>query len=761
MQPASLLLLTAFTSLCQAASVLNCTNGEGAASDSDRVAIRLLTLLPYFNPIPSLNPSFDQGNDIQPAINLAVDQVNCNISLLTNYTLELVHGFDGCDVMTETSLGFLKHAFSTEGTAFVTGIIGPGCSSSVSFLSSVTKRLSLVMVHGGASHELSNRTQYPYLLGTLGSTENFVKSFNYLTIGAQWRRVALFYDDSRLYYLNTKRLFLEKLPENVSLEIFKPVSFTFLPLDIIREKLLRVIFVMCPLELTKRIICLAKKSDMVYSDYQFAIMSHTLEELAQPVEFTYDGVPYRCSKDEMGSALNRTVLLNFNLVQTEGVSIISNISHSEYLDYYAAYREMYNQQPGISKNSTYSIWATYFYDAVWAWALVLDNLTRSDMDFDLNDNYGNADRSQILVEQFYMTSFQGVSGEINFSRETGFASRKIDILQIISENETRYVTTVNSADEESVKHNKSFEYILDTFRNETIRESRGLAVFFNLVTTFLLVLVIVLQITTIIYRKKPSIKASTPILLHMSYLGVYLVLIGTYFWSFHVAALRVDSRHYFCGLLWIWCLPMGFTLAFCPVAVRTWRIYRIFKHYLNPGPLISTPILVGTVMVALAVDFIISLSWTIVDPFTIQETVYPGNTKDGRLSVTYGCHCDHIVFWLGFYFSYKIVILFVVAVFAILTRKITNRSFATASLRILVFLLAILLPLSFSILFIIIYFGLDDAMKFTTFTTLCVLLNLMAILCVLCIFIPPLVPLLRKYKHKMMTSVTSTTRMII
>lgn len=169
---------------------------------------------------------------------------------------------------------------------------------------------------------------------------------------------------------------------------------------------------------------------------------------------------------------------------------------------------------------------------------MLDNLTRSDTDFNINDNYSNVDQTKMLVEQFYQTSFQGVSGEINFNRETGFISRKIDILQIVSVNETRYVTTVNSADEESTNHNESFKY---TFRNETIRESRGLAIFFNLITTSLLILVIALQITTIIYRKKPSIKASTPNLLHMSYLGVYLVLIGTYFWSFHVAAISVDS----------------------------------------------------------------------------------------------------------------------------------------------------------------------------------------------------------------------------
>ena len=203
----------------------------------------------------------------------------------------------------------------------------------------------------------------------------------------------------------------------------------------------------------------------------------------------------------------------------------------------------------------------------------------------------------MLVEQFIRLHFKVCLEKSIFNSKTGFISRKIDILQIIRVNEIHYVATIN--EESSTNRNESFEYIPDTFRNETVRESGELAIFFNLITTFLLILVVVLQIITIIYRKNPSIKASSPILLHMSYLGVYLVLIGTYFWSFHVAAVRVDSRHYFCSLLWIWCLPLGFTLAFCSVAVRTWRVYRISSTTSIQGHSFRLPSLVGTVMVCI------------------------------------------------------------------------------------------------------------------------------------------------------------------
>lgn len=720
---------------------------------SEPEVISLLTLLPYFNVDPALNPSWNGGDNIQPVMDLAKDHINDNPSILENYTLELVHGKGGCNIVAETPLGFVQQAFTPAGTRFV-GIIGPGCSTSTDLLGRITNEseLSLVLLHGGGSVDLADRVDYPYLVGTLGSTENFVKGFINLLWTSQWKRVAILYDDSRLYYLSTKRLLLKRLPSDIGLGVSSPVSFTYFPLDVIQDGLLRITFILCPLELTQRIICLAKNRNMVYGNYQFVIMSHSLKNLVQPVSFIYNGMRYSCTEEDMTSALEMMLLLNYNLLPTENVPIVSNITYLDYIKYYEQYRDAYNQRAraDTSKNSTYSIWATVYYDSVWAWALVLDNLTKSSIDFNINGGYGNL-QSETIIEQFYRIAFQGMSGEIRYLNETGFTQRKVEIFQVV-ESEQSDVASIDASGRFIKTENSSIKIIPDSFLNETARPTRGLAIFFNVITTIQFLVIIVLHIITAVYYKRPSIKASSPKLLHISYVGTYITVLGTFTLSLHPAAVvSINSLHIFCQLLWTWCLPIGFTLTFCPVAVRTWRIYRIFKHYLNPGSMLSDPILIGAVLIVLLVDIVVAIIWTAADPFTTRPVVFVSKGDAEQIStviVRQDCYCNYIVFWTGAIFSYKVVILFIVALFAVLTRKISNRSFATSCLRVLVFLLAIVLPLGFSTYYIIVFSNIDDIRANIGFGTLCIELNILIALNVVCVFVPPLLPLFKEYHHK-------------
>ena len=83
-----------------------------------------------------------------------------------------------------------------------------------------------------------------------------------------------------------------------------------------------------------------------------------------------------------------------------------------------------------ARNSTYTFWAANVYDTVWAWALVLDNLTKTQESFEVGSDYGNLQQSEMIVEQFYRTRFQGVSGEISSDRDTGYTNRAVDITQV-------------------------------------------------------------------------------------------------------------------------------------------------------------------------------------------------------------------------------------------------------------------------------------------------------------------------------------------
>ena len=734
MQPvvllASLVLLSCRTACCNKNDTSN-----------KKEVVYLLTLLPYFDPDPFLNPTWAEGDNLQPVLELAKDQINENKSLLENYTLELIHAKSGCDQVARTIASFVEEAFAPNKENIV-GTIGPGCSISTIGLAPLLNRseLSIVMLHGSGSPTLANRSEYQYLLGTLGSTESFIEGFLFLLNESKWENVFILYDDSRLFYQNTLWL-LQKLTKerNVTVNfILFPVSPSHIPLEAIRQTLSRIVFVMCPLELSQQIICLSSSNHLTYDIYQWVVMDQRLDELLQPVDFSYEGKMYSCSSGEVSQALEKSVLLNYNLEPSDGVLLESNITYQDYLRRYETYVENYNQMSNtLERNSTVTYWGTYLYDAVWAWALVLDNLTKTE-GFKINSgSYGNLSQTKMIIDQFYQTKFQGMSGEISFERETGFSKRKVNLFQVSKGNIT-FMATIGI---DLIRNNSEvlLELIPDSFPSVIVRDNRIGGIFLTITVIIQFLIVLLLHMLTLIHAKKPSVKASSPRLLHISYIGIYILVAGTFIWTLNsAAAFDVKIRHIFCQMLWAWFLPLGFTLSFAPVALRTWRIYRIFEHYNSPGPFISDPVLIAGVISMVVSDVVFGVTWTSLDRFFTEEVHLLNNV----LHVKTRCNCIYYEVWICVIMAYKAVILGCVTVFAILTRKVSNDSFTTNTLRVLVYLMTILSVLGFSLYFLLFDVSFDPTDEFIV---LSVTLNLMITIFIICVFIPPLLPILKSY----------------
>ena len=701
-----------------------------------------LTLLPYYNPDPSLNPTWNEGNNIQPAMELAKDQINSNLSILENYTLELIHAHSGCDIPIETEYSFSKEAFPRSNSSIrrLTGVIGPGCSSSSIALAPFPNRseIGLVTLHLTGTPILADRVKYRYMLNILGSSESYVKGFLYILEKSDWKRVAILYDESNIYYQHVQELLVETLHASTTVKV-NPLLLTTLnsiPLGTIQTSHVRIIFVMCPLKLSQHIICLSKYNGMIYDRYQWALIDQTVEELVQPVNFIYKGERYDCSTGDMANALEKAILLSYRLAESSEVELVSKITYKQYLTEYERYREDYNKRTNIIRNSTYTYWAALLYDAVWAWALVLDNLTKTSASFNISgSHYGNLDQTQMIVEQFYKTSFQGASGEISFSNDTGFIQRQIDLFQIINGSDELFAIV----GKDRVNNISEPMFIPDTFPNMTIRNSKELAVFFNLITVVQFLIVVILHVATLMNLKQPSIKASSPRLLHITYAGVYIVALGAFTWTlFSAASIKLDLFGAFCQFFWAWCLPIGFTLSFGPVAMRTWRVYRIFVHYLNPGPLISDPVLICGVLLLLLVDVIIAVIWTAVDSFEADYSVI--DWQDDVLKVKVVCDCKYHSLWISIVTLYKVSLFIIVTVFIFLARNITNRSFGTRAIGVLVLIMIVLFLLGFSLFFFFLFVNFNPDYNFTTMS---ILLNLITTLFSVCVFFPPLFPILK------------------
>ena len=127
-------------------------------------------------------------------------------------------------------------------------------------------------------------------------------------------------------------------------------------------------------------------------------------------------------------------------------------------------------------------------------------------------------------------------------------------------------------------------------------------------TVLELVVLITLHVLTIKYRFSQSVKASSPKLSLLNFIGCYLIIFTLFLYMFRSYLLFDDYTTVFlCNLTWAWLLPISFTLAFGTVAVRTWRLHRIFTHYLNPGRFIADHYLMAFVFILLGVDVLLGI----------------------------------------------------------------------------------------------------------------------------------------------------------
>ena len=126
-------------------------------------------------------------------------------------------------------------------------------------------------------------------------------------------------------------------------------------------------------------------------------------------------------------------------------------------------------------------------------------------------------------------------------------------------------------------------------------------------------------------RKSKSVKASSLHLSQLVFLGLYLFITATLVFS--VSNIIPVTSGAICQILWDWLFPISFILIIGTVAVRTWRLYRIFIHYRNPGRFISTPALVIILLILLFINVLIATVRRAVDP--IQQELVKFTVENG------------------------------------------------------------------------------------------------------------------------------------
>ena len=727
--------------------VVACIRQRGAtdAAASNSSTLYLLTLLPYPDLVGNLQPSWDEGPEIVPAVQLAVDLINNRTDILPDYRLELIHDDSGCDITSRTYVSFTRGLMDKRSPV---GIIGPGCSTASLRTSSLNGRdeIALINVHLSGTPILGNRTKYPNSFGPLGSTYTFVSITFALMKKNNWRRIAALFDESRVFFSSTfnalERDIKTVIPDS-EIVFSSAVYNTNFPLQPIKDALIRIITVFTGPEFARRIMCLAYYEKLLFPTFQWILYGREISEFEQDVEFMYDNTKYNCSSRTLVNiALRGTLLINYRYSHTNGTVVtISGLTYKEYMQSYQERIDQYNEDDSnLYVNITTDLDANIAFDAVWALVLALNN---SGLDL-AQYQFGNAELTNIIREHIYQLDFEGVSGPIKFNNSTGFITRFVNIFQVFnaSENLIAYTSDGDLAD-------FSAEIITDSFKTLPFTVKAPLTAIFVAITLTLFGLIVAAHVMTVVYRNYHSLKASSLKLNHLIYIGCYILISGTLLYECYkvIPELSFKVNGNCCQAIWAWLFPISFTLIFGTTTARTWRLYRIFTYYLDPGPLISNPVLFAFIVLLLFCDVVIGTIWTVVDPIhveIIKRTVSTDSEMGFAVVLLRLCTADYYFVWFALIYGFKALILVAMTALSLLTRNILNQDFTTASLRVLSYLLGLLIFVGGLLYYILVFHYVDINIDYAV---LCVVLNILVFLCFALVFLPPLTPLLKEKRR--------------
>lgn len=711
-----------------------------SASPPANSTIYLLSLLPYPDPDgrSALQPFWDEGPTLYLAAELAVELINNNPDILNGYTLELLQGDSGCNIVSKASNALVENLFRDNRQ--VLGIIGPGCSDSgllVSKVVSTDKRdISIPTLHLGGSPLFAKRKKFPYSFSMVDFTDTFANTIIALMGQNNWKNVIVLYDESLIYYTTTLEYFQRNLQSGAAIPVASLVYESHVPFRNIRNSQNRVILLLVGQNLFSRILCLAFRNGFVYPTYQWVFMNQVLDDL-RPVSTTYDGIQVNCSLQEMQEAGKQSIFLQYHFEPLDlRKPTDTGLSHKQFEKKYRKMIKRYNRRT----HSTLQIqpnflWAAVYFDTAWAMALALNNSVEElkSRGLDLAQfRYGQNQVTDIVRKQLVELSFEGISGRIKFNTTTGFVSRGINVFQLRN-NELKLVMYFNGTNLLQLSKTK-LQAIEDNFDNYgTISKvPTGVSSLFMVITMLILILLASFQCISIVYRDSPSVKASSLRLIHMAYLGCYLIVAGVVCAS--VATLYNSHPERKCEIvqadfLLVFC---GMTLIFVTIYVRTWRLYRIFVHFTDPGILISDKVLFSFVCLCLVVELPALLAWGFADPIR-PETVQSSSLEFIRIK----CTSESLRTWFLSLFSYNATFLLLSCYYALRCNKIYQKDFKSNVILILAYLVTIELTMG-----VCIYFLLPQTDNpLPNYLTINVTLLLYTVSCWIFLFLPPILPL--------------------
>lgn len=717
--------------------------------------LHIVALAAYPDNVTS--PSWDGGASLTPAAIVAVNEINNDSSILPDYRLELIDRDDGCDLSFKAVTSFVESSFYSDKQ--VVGMVGPGCSEAALAIGGLSTHDSIttLMVSVATTVELINRTAYPYILRTVSTSYIYVKAYFELMVQNKWKNVAVLFDYYRTYFSYTFYKFRDEFAATItngSITFVGGVTRTYFPLDALVQSHSRIILGFLGGELAPQLLCLAYHKKIYYPAYQWVFHDRSVNEFENGKSFTLvdpscPGGQCSCSGWDFQVVLKNAIFCHYKLERdfSDNTTLISGENFTEFFNKYSPAVNRYIQEKRWNPPLDLLYGPTY-YDTVWSLARALDLAVRRN-NVSLKDYWparggiSQLQTTKTILARFFDEdfSFEGASGRIAYSIATGDTNTAVEVYQLY----TNSVATTASRNLLGVFNGtklpllSSGNFIPDKFETELVALNIYAAGTFIVLLIVALVWTVSLHIINVVYRYTASIKATSPKLNHVIFIGCYMIMAATMIFivsnSFKSHTSNISLQGFLCNAFW-WLMVLGFTLIFGIIITRLWRIYRIFTHFQNPGNHLSNYHLLGFVGLLVCTITIFLVVWAVTDPLRYQ--LLSSSIPNFRILEYWDCNCKYFIFWILALLIFLAVLLGIMVTLAFLTRHVTNANFKyTKSTALLVYVLGVMLYAGVPIYAVFLhseYIDLSDSV-------MCIVLVGSICTCNVFIFLPPVISL--------------------
>ena len=614
------------------------------AASSTSPALRILGLLPHYQ----RSPSWTTGYRIIPAVQIAVDDVNKDPSILPDYNLTMIMENGGCDQKTivATSVGT---ALLSEN---IVGIVGAPCTASTIVMSNIVNNAGINQVsYGSELADVSDTTLYPYFFRTTISlahaADGFSKLLEYFNrrsiivvsqIGT-WEQVGSFFSSKYTFYKN----YNNTVAHTSLLSSDDTDASIDSKLETIRTFSRHVIVTFLTPGIASALMCRAYKMRMTSPNYLW-IHHLTTGEWEWWLNRQYF---MGCTGKEMQRAHQGSMIHRLRLNTTNETRYETFIN--EYTTRLSAYLTDLNvpfnsincsdrSLPCVT-NIVHGQYSRTAYDAVWVLAKALHRAEEK-LKEKYNQTLGDFQRginhfSELIHDSLRDTKFPGLSGDIKYRRggnvtlDKNTRAIKSAFFQI-GDTETVRVAGYDATlpEENQLDTTESLTYI-----NQSIPKDINLnypklfhpevgyvCIAINII--FLIMITILIVLNNIFFYHQPF-KGSDGTLTNFQIGAVLMLTTGSLITSVFASA-DIDNAVAFGVAVNVstWMTEVGLILFLALAASKSYRFYSIFVNYLRSRHALNVRYIITFALIVMGVAIMYELIITIITPFLRSPNRY-------------------------------------------------------------------------------------------------------------------------------------------